>query len=287
MSGKSYHAKAVAAEIQKKMSSNDGEAVWGFVEGYSAYVDGILAIGEVSEIPVAGVAVNIAKILQTAKDKEPLLDNPYFVGNGHGENDNSVKTTKYLKHRKYKNLGASTASVAGAVGSAWTAVDVAGIGLHGNAVGSTAAHLKVLADMARRSRKTGTVAQWLDLVIRMKALKMTTRTSSLVGAAIPIPAVGITSGVISAAVATGAKLTLTKACTATAVELHWRAKQEQFMSSVVLGGSTGGSIGPASRIVWELFTKRGMTRLLGKYDIGGIISEPAGWMAIKDKLLLI
>jgi len=288
MSGKSAHAKAVAAKVQESMSSGSSDAVWGFIEGYSAYVDGVLAIADASPIPVCGIASNVASILSSCKGGGPiLLDNPYFIGNGHGENDVSAKTAKYLKHRGYKDLGAKSAGIVGAVGSAWTQVDVVGIGLHGNASGSTAYHLKMLSEMARKSRRTGTVADWLELVIKMKVIKMTCRTSSLVGAAIPIPAVGMVTGILAAAIATGAKLTLTKACTATALELHWRAKQEQFMSGSVLGGGTGGSVGPASRILWELFTKRGITRLLGKHDIAKIVNEPAGWMAINDKLLLI
>jgi len=288
MSGKSEHAKAVAGMLKSNMNSGQDDAIWGFIEGYSAYCDGLVAMANSDAIPAFGIASNIASILYSFKGKGPvLLDNPYFIGNGHGETDPSAKTAKYLKHRGYKDLGAKSASIAGAVGSVWTQVDVAGIGLHGNSVGSTACHLKMLADMARKSRKTGTVANWLELVIKMKVIKMTCRTSSLVGAAVPIPAVGLTTGIMAAAVATGAKLTLTKACSATALELHWRAKQEQFMSGSVLGGGTGGSVGPASRILWELFTKRGITRLLGKHDIAKIVNEPAGWMAIKDKLLLI
>jgi hypothetical protein len=115
---------------------------------------------------------------------------------------------------------------------------------------------------------------------------MTVRGTSLVGACIPIPAAGLTTGLVAAAVNAGAKLTLSKACIATSLELHWRARQEQFMSGKVLRAGTG-KIGPASRIVWELFTKRGVTRILGKYDIDGIVHEPAGWMAINDKLMLI
>lgn len=280
---KSQHAKAVAAEVQRKMSSSDSsDVIWGFIEGYSAFFDGVSG----ASVPVLGIASNVVKVMQAARGSGPeLLDNPYFIGNGHGEDDPSAKTARYLRNRNYKGMGANVASTAGAIGSAFTAVDVAGIALHGNAVGTTGAHLKVYADMARRSRKTGTVAEWLDLVIRMKALKMTSRGSSLIGSAVPIPAVGITTGVIAAAVATGAKLTLTKACTAAALELHWRAKQEQVISGML--GATGGTIGPASRIVWELFTKRGMTRVLGKHDTAKLMNEPAGWMAIQDKLLLI
>lgn len=50
---------------------------------------------------------------------------------------------------------------------------------------------------------------------------------------------------------------------------------------------TGPEAGPASSVIWEIFTKRGATRLLGKYDVSALIEEPAGWMALADKLLLI
>lgn len=289
MARKSEHAKAVEAELRKKMSSNNSEeAIWGFVEGYSAYIDGITNLASATEIPFAGIASNAFKAFKTSCGGGPtLISNPYFVGNGQGDDDPSKKTARYLKGRKYKDVGASTASTAGAVASVWTAVDVAGIGLHGNACGTTAMHIKKLADIAKQNRKTGTIAEWLNIVTKLKVIKLTARGSSLAGAAIPIPAVGMATGIFSAALATGAKLTLTKACTATSLELHWRAKQEQFMSGSVLGKGTGGGVGPASQILWELFTKRGITRILGKHDIASIVKEPAGWMAINDKLLLI
>ncbi|VUD41420.1 hypothetical protein TDB9533_00484 [Thalassocella blandensis] len=288
MASKSYHAKAVSAEIQNKLkTSNSSDVIWGFVEAYSTALDGALSIKELCPVPATGIALSVLKVVLASKSgAASLIDNPYFIGNGHDEGT-SPKTAKYLLNRNYKDIGANSASIAGAVTSVWTAVDVPGIGLHANATGCTAAHLKVFSNMARRSRCTGTISQWLDVVIKMKLLKATARGSSLVGASVPIPAAGITTGIISTAISTGAKLTLTKACTATALELHWRAKQEQFMSGSVLGKGTGGSVGPASRIVAELFTKRGMTRLLGKYDTMAIINEPAGWMAINDKLLLI
>jgi hypothetical protein len=40
--------------------------------------------------------------------------------------------------------------------------------------------------------------------------------------------------------------------------------------------------------MWELFTRRSPAlRVLGKYDVGALIKEPAGWMALADKLTLI
>ncbi|WP_419730310.1 hypothetical protein [Lichenicola sp.] len=55
----------------------------------------------------------------------------------------------------------------------------------------------------------------------------------------------------------------------------------------ILGSRGGAGAGPASGIFWEIFTKRGATRAFGKYDIQALVKEPAGWMALADKLLLI
>ena len=55
----------------------------------------------------------------------------------------------------------------------------------------------------------------------------------------------------------------------------------------ILGTRGGAGAGPASGIFWEIFTKRGATRAFGKYDIQALVKEPAGWMALADKLLLI
>ncbi|MBE7210245.1 MAG: hypothetical protein INR65_04435 [Gluconacetobacter diazotrophicus] len=43
----------------------------------------------------------------------------------------------------------------------------------------------------------------------------------------------------------------------------------------------------ADAIVREIFTKRGATRLFGAYDVDALIDEPAGWLALADKLMLI
>lgn len=264
--------------------SNDaGEVVWAVIDAIGAVMDGV------TPVPIAGPLASLAGTIKSASEgsgANMLIDNPYFIGNGHGEDDPSDYTRKYMKNRLYKNLAAGGASVVGAVGSVWTQVDVAGIAMHGNATGTTAAHLAVFKDQASKMRKGGTLAQWLDVLVKMKMIKLTARGASLIGSAVPIPAAGITTGVLAAAISAGAKLTMSKACVATAVELHWRVKQEQFLSGA-LGGGKGKAVGPASAMVYELFTKRGMTRILGKHDVDRIVSEPAGWNAINDKLLLI
>ena len=50
---------------------------------------------------------------------------------------------------------------------------------------------------------------------------------------------------------------------------------------------TGPEAGPASAIFWEIFTRRGATRMLGAYDVAALVRKPAGWMALGDKLMLI
>jgi len=283
---KSEHARAVYKAVGNQMNrgAKVEEVVWAFADAVGSILDGV------NSIPIVGPAANLGKMIVAGArgtGANDLLDNPYFVGNGHGEDDPSDYTRKYTKNRFAKGMGAGGASIAGAVGSVWTGVDVAGLALHGNASGTTAVHLHRFREMAAKTRKGGTIAQWLDVLIKMKAIKMTVRGASLVGSAIPIPAVGITTGVVAAAVNAGGKLTMSKACTATALELHWRAWQEQFMSTAVLGKGGGKNVGPASAMVYELFTKRGMTRILGKYDVDRLIKEPAGWNAINDKLMLI
>lgn len=54
------------------------------------------------------------------------------------------------------------------------------------------------------------------------------------------------------------------------------------------GGVLGRNVGPASRIYWEIFTRRTATFLFGgRHEIAQLVSEPCGWLALHDKLMLI
>jgi hypothetical protein len=103
----------------------------------------------------------------------------------------------------------------------------------------------------------------------VQGLKAGIRGAGLVGASIPVPAVDVTTSVLGAAAALGAKLTLAKACLATAADLHWLAFQEQRFASAF-----GGSNGPAMRIMKELFYRRGATRVFGEYDVTASSRNP-------------
>lgn len=284
---KSGHAKAVEAQIRSKMSNSNAQTVvWAFVEGVATAIDGSLGLAGIDSHGGAGISNSVIGLYRSASSSTSLLANPYFTGNGHGDNDASSATANYLKWRKYKSMASTVSGIGGGAASLVTVINVPSVGTNASAFGTTAVHFKQLADMARSSRKTGTVAQWLDLVARLKAIKLTKRSISIVGGTVPLPGLGMATGLIGTAMSTGVKLTLSKACVATALELHWRAYQEQFMSGTALGCGTG-AVGPASKIVWELFTKRGISRILGKHDVNAIVKEPAGWMAISDKILLM
>ena len=67
----------------------------------------------------------------------------------------------------------------------------------------------------------------------------------------------------------------------TAMAVHWRAFQETTF------GSRYGRPGPAMDLMNELFTRRVHRVFGGSYDVKALIREPAGWVALNDKLMLI
>jgi hypothetical protein len=240
----------------------------------------------------AGAAVQplYAFLKGKATGAPPVVPNPWFVWNGHGDAADNANSIAYLKSRRWKGVGGAALSVAGAVASVHTAgVNVGAAVVHGNATASTAAHMLQLVAIAKSYKQSQTIASWIDLVMTMKTIKATLRGGQLLGSVIPGASVPVN---IAAAVArTGAKLTMTNVCFCTAAAIHWRAYQEQAISANIVrraGGAGGtGKIGPASRIYWEIFTRRGLTRVFGAYDIAGLIREAGGWQPLADKLLLL
>ena len=165
-------------------------------------------------------------------------------------------------------------------------INVASVVQHANASGSTAIHLLQLCAMANRERKMErvTIGDWLKVVLLAKSLKLAVRGSALAGSVIPAASLGV--GIATCVAKIGIQMTLSKICYATAAEIHWRAYQEQAISTGLHLGN-GRIVGPASEIYWEIFTRRGLTRIFGNYNIAGLVSEPAGWLPLADKLMLI
>jgi len=263
--------RQMASQLQA--SSDKEGVVW-------AVIDGITSVtGETSALAAGGLKLLKDAIMHNRPDNA-LVPNPWFIANGHDEGQISY-TKKYLRNRSRKDLAGGAVAITGTVASQVTQADVAGILQHGNAVGSSTVHLINLKSMAGSHRKTGTIRGWLDILIRCKQMKIGIRGTQFAGAAIPVGAVGPVTSILAAAAKIGVNLTYSKLSAATAAEIHWRAYQEQAIS----GG--GANVGPATRILYELFAKRGFTRIFGKYDVNRIIKEPTGWLAINDKLMLI
>lgn len=276
-----YYDSVVKSIRQEATKSRDKASIfWDVVEGVAGIIDPLADTSFGTGSTVAKTIVNKA----TGKSSTPMVPNPWFVANGHEDGDTSY-TKKYLKNRGYKQKGGTAVGLIGSATSQYTQADVAGILKHGNAVGSSSAHIYKLRSLAQGHKQSKTLTGWFDLLIKMKALKAGTRGTQLAGAAIPVGAVGIAADVASAAMTLGIKLTMTKTCLATSADIHWRAYQEQAISGG-LGRGTG-KVGPASNMMYEIFARRGATRIFGKYDVDKIIKDPAGWMALNDKLMLI
>lgn len=267
--------------IKRSTRELDGEAkVLCVMDAVASVVDDVAGT---SFGPVNTAGQAIFKKLRGKQDRNEV-PNPWFVFNGH-EDRESPKTKKYLKSRGYKSKGATAISVAGGLASAETGgINVGGLAVHANAVGSTAAHMVKILAIANSYKQTKTIGDWCRVVMAAKAAKASIRGTQLAGAAIPFAS--LPTSIATAVAKAGVKLTMTNLCYATAANIHWRAYQEQRISGGLNLG-TGGGIGPASKIYWEIFQRRGATRIFGQYDTAALVSEPCGWRALGDKLLLI
>jgi hypothetical protein len=212
------------------------------------------------------------------------IPNPMFIANGHDEPVPCPLTAAYMSSRVWKGIGGTSLSLIGMGASAGTAgVNVLDVAIHGNASGSTAAHLLKLGLLARSYRQSQTISSWLTLIMGIKAAKLAIRGGQTAAAA--IPAASLPVGVAAAVLKAGIKMTATNTSLMTAMEIHWRAYREQVVSGAFGGG--GKTEGPATRIFVELLQRRGLTRVFGQYDPIGMIREPAGWQVLGDKILLI
>lgn len=272
----------LVATIKKETREMDGEAkVLCVMDAVASVVDDVAGT-DLGKVNSAGQA--IYKKLKGKQPNKNEIPNPWFVFNGH-EDRSSPYTKKYLKRRGYKSKGAKGITIVGGLASAETAgVNVGGVAVHANAVGSTAAHMAKIVSIANSYKKTKTISEWCNVILKAKAAKAAIRAGDLAGAAIPFGS--LPASIATAIAKAGVKLTMTNMCYTAAANIHWRAYQEQAISGGLNLG-TGGKVGPASKIYWEIFQRRGATRIFGQYDTAQLISEPCGWRALGDKLVLI
>ena len=218
-------------------------------------------------------AVNIGALIATKNSgsawamKIVLADNPLFTLNGH-DGMASSSTERHLLNQVYE-------SAVRTVGSYVVPSQVAVFG-KAEASGIAEARLLTLQALAKKGRDTGTIADWLGIVIQMAKRKRNVKGAEFAGKVIGcfIPYGSSLATPVVMYLKSG-KANFEFTCIATAIELHWRAYVEQRL----------GSDGPATRILWELFRHRGAKKLLVESEIRSFINEPAGWIPIKDALL--
>ncbi|MAD44348.1 MAG: hypothetical protein CMI02_09045 [Oceanospirillaceae bacterium] len=270
--------KSIHEEATKRRSKES--LMWDVVEGTAAVIDASAGTDFSKDVKTGKKILNKAR----GKSDPGLVPNPWFVVNGHEDGSTSY-SKKYMKHSKAMKKRSSRFSAASGALSTVTQVNIGGIAKHGNATGSTIAHIHQLRSIASSYRQSRTLIGWFDLLIRMKAIKLVSRGGQLVGAAVPLGGVSLGVDIAKAGIDMGVKLTHTKTCLATAADIHWRAYQEQAISGGLKLGS--GAVGPASRMMYEIFKQRGFTKIFGQHDVDKIIKDPAGWLVLNDKLMQI
>jgi hypothetical protein len=264
--------------------------LWSFV---FATVDDQITFG--GKPPSGKLSKLFSRVKTIAKHKFgfALVANPYFVLNGICDDDDedSPLTASYLRSRLGKTGAGAGVSLAGSAAKSITVVDPIAMGRAGISIGATIAHIKVFSELARKWKQSKTITDWVECLLFFKGLKLGGKSIALASAAIPYMPAGVDTALSMAGNAlTGAGLAVTGSgfvlptvlgVRRIAIELHWRAYREHVISH------RGGAVGPASAILTELFTKRTHTAILGQYEVDGLIKEPAGWMAIEDKIALL
>ncbi len=229
-----------------------------------------------------GVGASVAPLVgsyRMGQAASALVDNPYFVVHG-VDSLPSPKTKHLLRHRKVRNYVQSFTGTAAALGSTLLPVNPYALIRDGSSAGVSAVHLYHFAEMAKNCRQSKTLYQWIELLRLMKTHKLFNKSVGVGLAAVP--------GGVSLAVSVPIKLCLlaknigvaaqeSALCKVIAMELHWRAYQEQSLLK-------GTGSGPATAIIRELMTRRGV--MYGfSHNYPALIREPAGWNAFAAKIM--
>ena len=204
------------------------------------------------------------------------LDNANFTANGY--DDPSPETLYYFKKQWWISRASFTAGAAGKVSSwflgGWNVSDLA---QQGSGARNAYLNLGVFRSMVGQIPRGGSLAQRLDMVIRMKQIKLASRGAGLASGFVPY-------GSVVGAVGNIAKGSLVeywdKDLIAFAAGIHWRAFTENRIGR-------GQATGPSGRIVHQLFndyTTVGALAAESRDTIDRIIAEPKGWLVILDKV---
>jgi hypothetical protein len=206
-----------------------------------------------------------------AELEKGYVPNPHFVEN-RLQGPKNTNTKSYLRARVGKNFGAGIFKVVGMAAQSHTAVNVATLSLGTQALGLTAAHAAKLIYL-RDKYPNPTFRGYIDLCLKCKSMKAVSRGIEMAAACIPGGEIAASIGLAAANAATKLckTVTLHKAIDRMAQQVHFQAR---------CGGQS------AKDLMKEIFTRRGVMAL-SQYDVPALIEEPAGWMALADKLKLI
>ena len=258
----------------------------------------------------------------SAKKASSMKRNPLF-----GDDEAGIPgevTQRYLTTRRWKKMGSSAFQIGGSLLSLvpmTVHTNIPGALLHGQATALTTVHMAKLGYIAAQQDTTQEVCDWIKMVQLAKGIKAATRGAQMMGSIIPIAS--MPTSIAAALVKAGMKINMAGGCYAAAAALHRLAYEEQralqknpYRTPVAFKTNSGQTVpnfsrpfkgvvptlppavtldaarinlhrGAATQVMAEIFTKRGATRILGAYDIAALIKEPAGWMALGEKLMLI
>lgn len=271
-------------EIDTKQfnKENAEEVAWTVIE----------CIGEAASMSDAAKAcMGLFKVIRGAKSgleafesdcKKGLIPNPEFLvlinEMGYKFSGYSETTNDYLEARVIKQIGSALFCWGGAAASAVITVDVGTSSLGAQALALTGAHAFFFNEI-RRKYPNEEFRGYIDMCLAAKVVKATSRGITTTMALIPyasLPA-KIATAAVNTFIVSASKMTLHKAIDRTAQSLHFHAFLEQADSGDK----------PATEVMNEIFRRRGVLGLFSQYEVNKIINEPAGWMALADKLKLI
>lgn len=246
------------------------EVSWAVIEclaeGYNATGTTKLILGLFKE----GLGV-LSATAQSELEKG-YIPNPHFVANKI-DGPMNKHTKSYLRARLGKGFAAGLAKVAGMVGAAsGSVVNVSTVSLGAQSLGLTAAHAAKLV-LLRKKYPNAVFQGYVDLCLKAKAAKAVLRGIEVAAACIP-------GAEIAAAIGVAAATACLKVCKVVTLHKAIDRMSQQVHFQARCGGQS------AIDLMKEIFTRRGVM-LLCQYDVPALIEEPAGWMALSDKLTLI
>lgn len=252
-------------------------------EVMDAFATAASIVDQLTDTGFAGTAVEALGLHKEFGSQKSYAVNPHFVQNGHAtSNDGGSKVVKrYFRWRRLKKIGGGVVSLAGTAGSSVTQINVGSTARHGVSEAKTLSHLYHLKNMSKQVKQSEFLSRMIATCIIMKQTKAICRGGQLASALIPNAIVSGALGTVAGVAGRYKVKRMTGPVAWTAMEMHWRAKQE-----LALSGTFGGT-GPAMRMVYEIFNK---TCHIGNQNLdkpNSYIEAPDGWLTIQDKLNLM